>query len=80
MARVALLACIGGLAFVMCSFCGYLPWLLPASAFFIIASLCNTLKRGAVLEEPTSELCLHVSTCLEAARYEKPLEWRCLDL
>ena len=28
-ARVSLLACIGGLAFVVCAFGGFLLWLLP---------------------------------------------------
>ena len=42
MARVALLACIGGLAFVVCAFNGFLLWLLPAYVFLTIASLCNT--------------------------------------
>ena len=41
-ARVALLACIGGLAFVVCAFGGYLLWLLPAYAFLTIVSLCDT--------------------------------------
>ena len=41
-ARVALLAYIGGLAFVVCAFGGFLLWLLPAYAFLTIASLCNT--------------------------------------
>ena len=40
-ARVALLACIGGLAFVVCAFGAFLLWLLPAYAFLTIASLCN---------------------------------------
>ena len=38
---VALLACIGGLAFVVCAFGGFLLWSLPAYAFLTIASLCN---------------------------------------
>ena len=38
-ARVALLACIGGLAFVVCAFGGFLLWLLPACALLTIASL-----------------------------------------
>ena len=41
-ARVALLACIGGLAFVVCAYGGFLLWLLPAYLFLTIASLCNT--------------------------------------
>ena len=40
-ARVALLASSGGLAFVVCAFGSFLLWLLPASAFLTIASLCN---------------------------------------
>ena len=40
-ARVALLACVGGLAFVVCAFGGFLLWLSPAYAFLTIASLCN---------------------------------------
>ena len=40
-ARVALLACIGGLEFVVCAFGGFLLWLLPAYVFLTIASLCN---------------------------------------
>ena len=39
--RVALLACIGGLAFVVYAFGGFLLWLLPAYAFLTIASLCK---------------------------------------
>ena len=42
MAHVALLACIGELAFVVCAFGGFLLWLLPAYVFLTIASLCNT--------------------------------------
>ena len=42
-ARVALLACIGGLAFLVCVFGGgFLLWLLPACAFLTIVSLCNS--------------------------------------
>ena len=40
-ARVAFLACIGGLAFVVCAFGGFLLWLWIASACPTIASLCN---------------------------------------
>ena len=42
MARVALLACVGGLAFVVCVFGGFLPYFLLADAFLTIAPLCNT--------------------------------------
>ena len=38
-ARVALLACIGVLAFVVCAFGGFLLSLLPANVFLTIASL-----------------------------------------
>ena len=48
MARVALLACIGGLAFVVCAFGGFLLWLLPAFVFLTIASLCNTHVSDSV--------------------------------
>ena len=40
-ARVALLACIGVLEFVVCAFGGFLLWLLPAYDFLTIASLRN---------------------------------------
>ena len=43
MARVALLVCVGGLAFVVCAFGGFLPYFLLAYAFLTIASLCKTL-------------------------------------
>ena len=42
-ARVALLACIGGLAFVVYAFGGFLLWLSPAYVFLTIVSLCNSL-------------------------------------
>ena len=42
MARVALLACVGGLAFVVCAFGSFLPYFLLAYAFLTIASLCNS--------------------------------------
>ena len=38
LARVALLACVGGLAFVVCAFGGF----LLAYAFLTITSLCHT--------------------------------------
>ena len=41
-ACVALLACVGGLAFVVCASNGFLPYFLLANAFLTIASLCNT--------------------------------------
>ena len=44
MALVALLACIGGLALVVCAFGGFLLYFLPAYAFLTIVSLCNTLE------------------------------------
>ena len=40
-ARVALPACIGGLAFVGCAIDGFLLWLLPAYVLLAIVSLCN---------------------------------------
>ena len=39
--KLALLACVGGLAFVVCAFGGFLLWLLHAHVFLTIASLCN---------------------------------------
>ena len=48
-ARVAWLACIGGLAFVVCAFGGFLLWLLPAYAFLAIASLCNSTPQTVTL-------------------------------
>ena len=48
-ARVALLACIGGLAFVVCAFGGILLWLLPAYVLKRIASLCTTHCKVPVL-------------------------------
>ena len=41
MARVALLACVGGLAFVACAFGVEPPYFLLAYVFLTIASLCN---------------------------------------
>ena len=41
-ARVALLACVGGLTFVVCAFDGFLLYFLLAYAFLTNASLCNT--------------------------------------
>ena len=38
-ARVALLACVGGLTFVVCACGGFLPYFLLADAFLSIASL-----------------------------------------
>ena len=65
MARVALCACIGGLAFVVCAFGGFLPYFLLADAFLIITSLCNTScqeKRGTLeLKSILSFLKLNVS-------------------
>ena len=37
-ARVELLACIGGLEFVVRAFAGFLLWLLPAYVFLTIVS------------------------------------------
>ena len=48
-ARVALLACFGGLAFVVCAFGGFLLWLLPAYAFLSIASHCKIVGTHGVL-------------------------------
>ena len=47
MAHVALLACIGGLAFVVCAFGDFLLWVLPAYASLTISSLCNYTPGGA---------------------------------
>ena len=41
-ACVALLACVGGLAIVMCACGGFLLYILLAHAFLTIASVCNT--------------------------------------
>ena len=46
-ARVALLACVGGLAFVLCVFGGFLLCFLLAYAFLTFTSLCNTLTVAA---------------------------------
>ena len=43
-ARVALLACVGGLAVVVFTFGGSLLYFLLAYAFLTIASLCNVQK------------------------------------
>ena len=43
-AHVALLACVGGLAFAVCAFDGFLLWVRIASACPTIASLCNKVN------------------------------------
>ena len=48
-ARVALLDCIGGLAFVVCAFGSFLLWFLIAYACPATASLCNFLSTLLLL-------------------------------
>ena len=44
--RVALLACIGGLAFVVCAFGGFLLCLLHAYVYLTIVSLFSPHQQG----------------------------------
>ena len=67
MARVALLPCVGGLAFGVCVFRGFLHLFLLASSFLTIAPLCSTIGQGAIYasnQDTTHDLfqlCLLVS-------------------
>ena len=56
LARVALLACIVGLAFVVFAFGGFLLLLLPACVFLTIASLCNRhrISRASAIRARTT--------------------------
>ena len=56
MARVALLACDGGLAFVVCGFGPFLLQLLIAYAFLTIASLCNPIIGPTGTSEETQKI------------------------
>ena len=58
-ARVALLAYIGGLTFAVCALGGFLLWLLPAYVFLTNASLCNALS-GTVLIGTHSAIYMYV--------------------
>ena len=51
-ARVAMLCCLDGLAFVVCAFGGFLLYFLLAYAFLTIVSFCNNhMARTSTLSQ-----------------------------
>ena len=71
-ARAASLACIGGLAFVVCASDGFLLWLVPAYVFLTIASDCNT-PALIVTKRRSSWACIGNPNLCTQLWYKRPL-------